>query len=71
MTALLPERRPSTDALVPSFAELRQVDDRFFRRGHTGTHRDEMPDDLHRLFWSSPDNAAAMRLLGDALPSST
>ena len=39
---------------------------RFFRRGHTGSHQDELPDHLHDLFWSRPDNAAAMELLGDA-----
>jgi hypothetical protein len=25
-----------------------------------------MPDDLHELFWSRPDNREAMRLLGYA-----
>ena len=71
VAALLPELTPSADARLPTFAELRLVDDRFFRRGHTGTHLDEMPDDLHQLFWSRPDNAAAMRLLGYGPPPST
>ena len=55
--------RPVADAAVPSFAELHAVDPGFFRRGQVGTHRDELPDDLHRLFWSRPENAAAMALL--------
>jgi hypothetical protein len=66
MTFVVPERAASSDASIPSFAELRRTDDRFFRRGSTGTHRDELPGDLHRLFWSQPDNRAAMRLLGYA-----
>jgi hypothetical protein len=59
-----PQLRPLPEAQIPSFHELRHVDDRFFRRGRTGSHRDEMPADLHTLFWSKPDNTAAMRLLG-------
>jgi hypothetical protein len=65
MAALLPDVRPRTGLAIPSFAELHRVDSGFFRRGHRGTHRDELPDDLHRLFWSHPDNAAAMKVLGD------
>lgn len=64
MGALVPQLRPVDGADIPSFTELQAVDGRFFRRGHTGTYRDEMPDDLHRLFWSRPDNVAAMELLG-------
>ena len=64
VTALdLPWRRRA-DATVPSFAELHATDPAFFRRGRTGTHRDELPADLHESFWSHPDNAAAMTLLG-------
>ncbi len=51
-------------AVLPSFEELHDSDPRFFRRGVSGTHREELPEDLHRLFWSRPDNAAAMSLLG-------
>jgi hypothetical protein len=51
-------------AAVPSFAELHQLDDRFFRRGFTGTYRDELPENLHWAFWAQPGNAAAMALLG-------
>jgi hypothetical protein len=53
-------------ASVPSFAQLRLLDPSFFRRGMVGSYRDEMPDDLHRLFWSRRDNAMAMALLGYA-----
>jgi hypothetical protein len=55
---------PATTAAIPTFAELHQVDDRFFRRGFTGTYRDELPEDLHQAFWAQPDNATAMALLG-------
>ena len=64
MTALVPELRPASDADIPSFAELQQIDGRFFRRGITGAYRDELPEDLHKIFWSQPQNAAAMQLLG-------
>lgn len=62
--ALAAQLRPLADARIPSFGELRQADDRFFRRGLTDTHRDELPEELHQLFWSQPDNVTAMRLLG-------
>lgn len=55
-------RRAGSEA--PTFAELHHVDPRFFRRGQIGTYRDELPDDLHDLFWSRPDNVTAMALLG-------
>jgi hypothetical protein len=64
VAALVPELVSLADAQIPSFTELQQADDRFFRRGLTGTHRDELPDDLHQLFWSQPDSVAAMQLLG-------
>jgi hypothetical protein len=55
---------PAATATVPSFAELHQIDGQFFRRGFTGTYRDELPEDLHQAFWAQPGNAAAMELLG-------
>ncbi|MEW9555958.1 sulfotransferase domain-containing protein [Nonomuraea sp. NPDC050783] len=61
---LVPALRPLPDARVPTFAELHQVDSGFFRRGHTGTHADELTEELHQLFWSRPDNVTAMELLG-------
>lgn len=56
--------KPVDGATVPTFAELQQTDSGFFRRGRTGSHRDELPNDLHELYWSVPDNRAAMDLLG-------
>jgi hypothetical protein len=52
------------EAAIPSLVELRGHDDLFFRRGRTGGHRDELPTELHELFWSRIDNQAAMALLG-------
>lgn len=64
VVALAAQLQPLADARIPSFGELRQADDRFFRRGLTDTHRDELPEELHELFWSQPDNVTAMALLG-------
>jgi hypothetical protein len=64
MTGMLPELRPLHHVGIPSFAELQQIDNRFFGQGRIGTHRDELPDELHEIFWSWPDNARAMALLG-------
>lgn len=64
LATLAPALRPQPDARIPTFAELHQVDGGFFRRGHPGTHSDELPEELHQLFWSRPDNVAAMELLG-------
>ena len=64
MEHLVPGQPPVADATAPSFADLRDADARFFRRGIAGSHRDELPEPLHDLFWSRPDNVAAMRLLG-------
>jgi hypothetical protein len=61
--ALLP------NAAIPSLDELRQHDDRFFRRGRAGSRHDELSADLHQLFWSRPDNQAAMKLLGYDRPN--
>ena len=68
MNELVPHLRPTAGASVPSFAELQGVDHGFFRRGRTGSHRDELPADLHRLFWSRPDNVRAMAQLGYGVP---
>lgn len=64
MAAVAPDMAPRDAAQVPSFAELQQTDPLFFRRGVTGTHRDEMPEELQALFWSRPANREAMALLG-------
>lgn len=63
VAALLPELVPNAAAEIPSFSELHRVDPLFFRRGAAQSHRDEMPDELHALFWAQPENATAMRLL--------
>ncbi len=63
LAIVAPAVRPAHGAEVPSFAELREVDDRFFRRGESGSHRDELPDEIQALFWARPENAAAMELL--------
>ena len=68
VSALLPEQRALDDVAIPSFAALQQIDDRFFRRGSSGSYRDEFPDELHRLFWFDPDNAAAMALMDGPPP---
>ncbi|RKF23624.1 sulfotransferase domain-containing protein [Micromonospora globbae] len=68
IAALIPTLTPLVGAVIPSLAELRQADNQFFRRGRTGTHRDELPDYLHELFWSRADNRTAMHLLGYHMP---
>jgi hypothetical protein len=64
MTTIGPAPCAQGDAALPSFADLHTTDNRFFRRGVTGSHRDELPRDLEALFWAQPDNAAAMARLG-------
>jgi sulfotransferase family protein len=63
VSSLLPELAPSADAVIPSFSELHNIDPLFFRRGVARSYRDEMPDELRKLFWAQPENATAMRLL--------
>ncbi|MGB1249466.1 MAG: sulfotransferase domain-containing protein [Candidatus Promineifilaceae bacterium] len=58
----LPMRKPLQSA--PTFEKLRTVNSQFFRRGVVGSHKDEMPDELHALFWQQPEHQEAMRLLG-------
>ena len=62
--AVAPHLRLRATPQIPSFAELKTVDPLFFRRGVVGAHRNELPDDLHSLFWSHPENRDAMSLLG-------
>jgi hypothetical protein len=66
VSSLVPDLLPIADAQIPSFSDLRGIDPEFFRRGMSGSHRDEMPDELHELFWAQPENATAMRRLGYA-----
>jgi hypothetical protein len=55
---------PVEHAELPTFEKLRGHEPGFFRSGTTGTHRAELPAELHDLFWQQPDNATAMRLMG-------
>ena len=64
MAAVVPEVRPVDRAVGPDFAALREAVWRFFRRGVVVSYRDELPAELHELFWSRPGNAEAMALLG-------
>jgi hypothetical protein len=42
---------PKVGETIRDFAELQQRWPKFFRKGKTGAWREEMPDELHRLFW--------------------
>lgn len=61
--------RPRQEAVIPAFPELNRLDHGFFRRGISGSYRDEMPEALHDLFWSKPENIAAMALIGCPIES--
>jgi hypothetical protein len=47
---------------LPTFDDLNAQMPAFFRRGRVGGWRDEMPDDLHKLFWRR--HGAVMTQLG-------
>jgi hypothetical protein len=68
VTAAIAEAAPGLEAderaPIPTFGELHGREPGFFRSGTTGTHRSELPPDLHDLFWEQPDNATAMRRNG-------
>ena len=68
IAAVAPALTLRPNAAIPSLDELRRHDDRFFRRGRTGSHQNELPAPLHQLFWSRTDNQAAMALLGYPKP---
>lgn len=54
--------------VVPSFDELHAQWPEFFRRGMVGSWRDEMPPDLHGLFWRRHGEAMEVfRYGGDQL----
>lgn len=63
VSSLVPGLVPVVDPVIPGFEDLQGVDSAFFRRGVVSSYRDEMPDELHDLFWAQPENAAAMRAL--------
>jgi hypothetical protein len=62
--ALVPSLVSRESVEIPSFDELHSTDPDFFRRGVVRSHRDEMPQSLHELFWAQPENEAAMKALG-------
>jgi hypothetical protein len=64
VTKTAPGLAPAAGAAIPTFGELHDREPGFFRSGTVGTHRTELPDDLHDLFWAQPDNEEAMRLNG-------
>jgi hypothetical protein len=64
VSSLLPDLLPAAEVSIPSFDDLHSIDPDFFRRGVVRSHRDEMPDELHELFWAQPENTIAMRRLG-------
>ena len=47
---------------VPTFEELHDADPQFFRKGRVGAWREEMPDDVHDLFWER--HGEAMERMG-------
>ena len=49
---------------APAFEDLHTVNSQFFRRGVIGSYKDEMPDELHELFWQQPEHQEAMKLPG-------
>jgi len=69
IAAVAPALAQRPNAVIPSLDELRRHDDLFFRRGRIGSHHDELPTEAHQLFWSRPDNQAAMTLLGYTQPA--
>jgi len=69
VAAVAPALAQRPDAVIPSLDELQRHDDRFFRRGRVGSHHDELSAGAHQLFWSRPDNQAAMTLLGYIQPA--
>jgi hypothetical protein len=49
---------------APSFQDLQKIHGGYFRRGIVGSYQDEMPNELHELFWEQADNVEAMQRLG-------
>jgi hypothetical protein len=47
---------------LPTFGDLQRLGPHFFRKGRTGAWREEMPDELHLLFWRR--HGDTMRALG-------
>ena len=49
-----------TNEAMPSFESLQTRWPGFFRRGHTGSWRDEVPEDIQGLFWARHGSAMHM-----------
>jgi hypothetical protein len=64
MSTVAPSLTPLAGAVIPDFEFLSRQDSGFFRRGISGSWRDEMPKKLHDLFWAGAENQAAMEALG-------
>jgi hypothetical protein len=64
VSSLVPDLVPAAGVSIPSFDDLHRIDPDFFRRGVARSHRDEMADELHELFWAQQENEVAMRRLG-------
>lgn len=60
----LPFELQKNNKTAPSFQALQKIHGGYFRRGIVGSYKDEMPDELHELFWEQADNIEAMRRLG-------
>ena len=54
--------RETAAGSLPSFEELNRKWPDFFRKGTTGAWRDDMPPELHELFWEH--HGSAMQALG-------
>jgi hypothetical protein len=60
ISSLGPGLVPNEETHIPTFGELHGIDPEFFRRGVPGAWREEMPEELHELFWSMAENAEGM-----------
>lgn len=58
----LPVEVPKVADAIPDFAELQRRWPGFYRKGQAGSWKQEMPEDLHRLFWQH--HAAMMERFG-------
>jgi hypothetical protein len=56
-------------AALSTFDDLNRVYPEFFRRGEVGAWHDEMPQDLHELFWRR--HGETMRVAGYRAPASS
>lgn len=60
----LPFEPQKKNETAPSFQELQTIHSGYFRRGIVGSYKDEMPHELHELFWEQAENIEAMHRLG-------